>query len=90
LGDELFSQLVALFQEVVALGYASLDHFRLALAVALWGEALGCNPVFYQITYDALGTLLRESLVVLVRTFIVGVCRQLDGNVGVLVQQVYE
>ena len=46
--------------------------------------------MLYEIVDDALGTSLRESLVVSIRAAVVGVRRQLDGDVGVLVEQGYQ
>ena len=84
--DELLGQHVAFLEEGIFLRELSLDGLGLLLAVAYGREAVFGDAVLYEVVHHALGTPLRQSLVVGLGTAVVGMGRQLDGDVGVLVE----
>ena len=77
-------------QEIVLLGHLTCYHFGAFLAIANGGKTFRLYTVSYQVVDNALGSALTEFLVVLVLASVVAVRRELDGYIGVLVQEVYQ
>ena len=84
--DELLCQHVTLFQEVVLFGHALVDRFRDALAIAFGLQAVHGDATGDQVIDDRLRPSLRQSLVVFVGAFAVGMRTQLDRHVRVVVE----
>jgi hypothetical protein len=85
--NHLFGEYVALLEELIFFGHTGFDTLRHTLAITLWCQAISRDTMGNEIGHHALGALLRQALVVGIRTTTIGMGRQLDGNVGILIEQ---
>ena len=85
--DEFLGQHIALFEERVFLCELFLHGLGFQLAVTHRCESIGGNAVLNEIVDHRFGPSLRESLVVSLRSLVVGVGAELNGDIGVLVEQ---
>ena len=88
--DKLLIENTILLEESIFLGQFFQHTLGTALAIALGSEPLGINSVFYKIGNNRLCTFLRETFVILVATPEVAVRTNLNGDVGVSLEQAYK
>ena len=85
--NHLFGEYVALLEELIFFGHTGFYTLGHALAITLWRKAIGSDTMGNEIGHHTLGALLRQALVVSLGATTIGMGRQLDGYVGILIEQ---